>query len=126
MSKFLTCLGLQKKKPSLARRLLDWRKSEVVRTQRRINKLSPRELSDGLEELETLALFIRLWSASPELDDCVISREEHNKIHKHIKTIQQHLESMRWTPKTGPQVKMDFRRSAGEEKADYESKTQTA
>jgi hypothetical protein len=33
---------------------------------------------------------------------------------------------LRWTPKTGPQVKMDFRRSAGEEKADYESKTQTA
>src|SRR6266436_1945015 len=33
---------------------------------------------------------------------------------------------VRWTPKTGPQVKMDFRRSAGEEKADYESKTQTA
>ena len=33
---------------------------------------------------------------------------------------------LRWTPKTGPLVKMDFRRSAGEEKADYESKTQTA
>lgn len=33
--------------------------------------------------------------------------------------------SMRWTPKTGPLVKMDFRRSAGE-KADDESKTQTA
>jgi len=38
-------------------------------------------------------LFIRLWSASPELDDSVISREERNKIHKHIKTIQQHLET---------------------------------
>ena len=35
-------------------------------------------------------------------------------------------ESMRWTPKTGPQVKMDFRWSASEKKADYESKTQTA
>ena len=35
-------------------------------------------------------------------------------------------DAVRWTPKTGPQVKMDFRRSAGEEKADYESKTQTA
>ena len=33
---------------------------------------------------------------------------------------------LRWTPKTGPQVKMDFRWSAGEEKADDESKTQTA
>jgi hypothetical protein len=33
---------------------------------------------------------------------------------------------VRWTPKTGPQVRMDFRRSAGEEKADYESETQTA
>ena len=33
---------------------------------------------------------------------------------------------MRWTPKTGPLVKMDFCWSAGEEKADYESKTQTA
>jgi hypothetical protein len=33
---------------------------------------------------------------------------------------------VRWTPKTGPPVKMDFCRSAGEEKADYESKTQTA
>jgi len=33
---------------------------------------------------------------------------------------------MRWTPKTGPQVKMDFRWSAGEKKADYESKTETA
>jgi putative transposase len=33
---------------------------------------------------------------------------------------------VRWTPKIGPQVKMDFRWSAGEEKADYESKTQTA
>jgi len=33
---------------------------------------------------------------------------------------------LRWTPKTRPPVKMDFRRSAGEEKADYESKTQTA
>jgi hypothetical protein len=33
---------------------------------------------------------------------------------------------LRWTPKTGPQVKMDFRWSAGEKKADYESKTQTA
>ena len=29
-------------------------------------------------------------------------------------------------PKTGPQVKMDFRWSAGAEKADDESKTQTA
>ena len=36
------------------------------------------------------------------------------------------LDELRWTPKTGPQVKMDFRWSAGEEKADYESKTQTA
>ena len=36
------------------------------------------------------------------------------------------LEGVRWTPKTGPQVKMDFRWSAGEEKADDESKTQTA
>jgi len=34
--------------------------------------------------------------------------------------------AMRWTPKTGPQVKMDFHWSAGEEKADDESKTQTA
>jgi len=34
--------------------------------------------------------------------------------------------TVRWTPKTRPPVKMDFRRSAGEEKADYESKTQTA
>jgi hypothetical protein len=33
---------------------------------------------------------------------------------------------LRWTPKTGPQVKMDFRWSAGEKKADYESKTETA
>ena len=33
---------------------------------------------------------------------------------------------LRWTPKTGPQVKMDFRWSASEKKADYESKTQTA
>jgi hypothetical protein len=33
---------------------------------------------------------------------------------------------VRWTPKTGPLVKMDFRWSAGKEKADYESKTQTA
>jgi hypothetical protein len=33
---------------------------------------------------------------------------------------------VRWTPKTGPQVKMDFRWSAGEKKADYESKTETA
>jgi hypothetical protein len=33
---------------------------------------------------------------------------------------------LRWTPKTRPPVKMDFRWSAGEEKADYESKTQTA
>jgi len=33
---------------------------------------------------------------------------------------------MRWTPKTGPRVKMDFCWSAGEEKADYESQTQTA
>ena len=36
------------------------------------------------------------------------------------------LRDLRWTPKTGPQVKMDFRWSAGEEKADDESKTQTA
>jgi hypothetical protein len=36
------------------------------------------------------------------------------------------LFALRWTPKIGPQVKMDFRWSAGEEKADYESKTQTA
>jgi hypothetical protein len=35
-------------------------------------------------------------------------------------------ESMRWTPQIGPQVKMDFCRSAGEKKADYESKTETA
>ena len=34
--------------------------------------------------------------------------------------------NLRWTPKTGPQVKMDFRWSAGEKKADYESKTETA
>ena len=33
---------------------------------------------------------------------------------------------VRWTPKTRPQVKMDFRWSAGEKKADYESKTETA
>lgn len=33
---------------------------------------------------------------------------------------------VRWTPRIGPQVKMDFRWSAGEEKADYESQTQTA
>lgn len=33
---------------------------------------------------------------------------------------------VRWTPKIGPLVKMDFRWSAGEEKADYESETQTA
>ena len=33
---------------------------------------------------------------------------------------------VRWTPKTGPQVKIDFRWSASEKKADYESKTQTA
>ena len=33
---------------------------------------------------------------------------------------------VRWTPKTGPQVKMDFCRSAAEKKADYESKTETA
>jgi hypothetical protein len=33
---------------------------------------------------------------------------------------------LRWTPKTRPLVKMDFRWSAGKEKADYESKTQTA
>jgi len=37
-----------------------------------------------------------------------------------------HTGQVRWTPKTRPPVKMDFRRSAGEEKADYESKTQTA
>lgn len=36
------------------------------------------------------------------------------------------VQLLRWTPKTGPQVKMDFCRSAGEEKADYESKTETA
>ena len=36
------------------------------------------------------------------------------------------IDALRWTPKTGPQVKMDFRWSAGEEKADDESKTQTA
>ena len=35
------------------------------------------------------------------------------------------MASLRWTPKTGPLVKMDFRRSAGE-KADDESQTQTA
>ena len=35
-------------------------------------------------------------------------------------------EHLRWTPKTGPQVKMDFCRSAGEKKADYESQTETA
>ncbi len=34
--------------------------------------------------------------------------------------------AVRRTPKTGPLVKMDFRRSTGEEKADDESKTQTA
>jgi alkanesulfonate monooxygenase SsuD/methylene tetrahydromethanopterin reductase-like flavin-dependent oxidoreductase (luciferase family) len=33
---------------------------------------------------------------------------------------------LRWTPQIGPQVKMDFCRSAGEKKADYESKTETA
>jgi alpha-D-xyloside xylohydrolase len=33
---------------------------------------------------------------------------------------------VRWTPKIGPPVKMDFLRSAWEEKADYESKTETA
>ncbi|MCU0785084.1 MAG: LamG domain-containing protein [Verrucomicrobia bacterium] len=32
----------------------------------------------------------------------------------------------RWPPKTGPLVKMDFRSSAGEERADYESQTETA
>ena len=36
------------------------------------------------------------------------------------------IDYLRWTPKTGPQVKMDFCWSAGEKKADYESKTQTA
>ncbi|MGH8399445.1 MAG: dynamin family protein, partial [Gammaproteobacteria bacterium] len=34
--------------------------------------------------------------------------------------------NMRWTPRTGPPVKMDFCWSAGEKKADNESKTQTA
>jgi len=49
-------------------------------------------------------------------------------IHAVIKTeASRELEhKLRWTPKTGPQVKMDFRWSAGEEKADDESKTQTA
>ena len=41
------------------------------------------------------------------------------------KAVNQELK-VRWTPKTGPQVKMDFRWSASEKKADYESKTQTA
>ena len=36
------------------------------------------------------------------------------------------VERLRWTPKTGPHIKMDFRWSAGEKTADYESKTQTA
>ncbi len=40
--------------------------------------------------------------------------------------LQPHNESLRWTPKIGPPVKMDFYRSAGEKKADYESKTETA
>ncbi len=35
-------------------------------------------------------------------------------------------DNLRWTPKIGPPVKMDFYRSAGEKKADYESKTETA
>ena len=45
-----------------------------------------------------------------------------------LSNLVQHLlvEGVRWTPKTGPQVKMDFRWSASEKKADYESKTQTA
>ena len=35
-------------------------------------------------------------------------------------------ETLRWTPKTGPQVKMDFRRSAVDKKErTYESKTKT-
>ena len=34
--------------------------------------------------------------------------------------------TVRWTPRIGPQVKMDFRWSAGAEQADDESQTQTA
>lgn len=34
--------------------------------------------------------------------------------------------TMRWTPKIGPPVKMDFLRSAWEKRAGYESKTKAA
>ncbi len=42
-------------------------------------------------------------------------------------SVGQFLQELRWTPKTGPLVKMDFRRSAVDKKEQtYESKTQTA
>ncbi len=49
--------------------------------------------------------------------------EHHHHDHSHDHA---YSEELRWTPKIGPQVKMDFRWSAGAEKADDESKTQTA
>ena len=42
----------------------------------------------------------------------------------HLEVVQ--VVIVRWSPKTGPPIKMDFWRSAGEKTADYESKTQTA
>jgi hypothetical protein len=51
-----------------------------------------------------------------------------NLDHPQIKAVVaiQDTITKRWTPKTGPQVKIDFCRSAGEKNADYESKTETA
>ena len=55
-----------------------------------------------------------------------VHQPRYDMIRRFVNLIVLLVGCMRWTPKTGPQVKMDFRRSAGEEKADYESKTQTA
>ena len=93
-------------------------------------KVQLEQLKDPLSKAQVYSLiapFIRLVA----MFDKTVEQEFlyfADQFKKEIKgdEIAERVTRVRWTPKTGPQVKMDFRWSAGEKKADYESKTETA